>query len=178
MTVIPFVIGALRTLLKGFVKDLEDFEIRGQEETIQTKAFLGSASILRKVLETWGDLVLFKLQWKTISLCWWEKLSRSNVIIIIIIIKKWTSRIFELISTILWSPSYCNIIQKVNHKDEISWRRTSNNRKITIMRMDNIFSRVNNKRQFKKQTKMIFFLSVDFHVIHVETCRNFICNSF
>ena len=34
---------------------LEDLEIRGQEETIQTTAFLRLARILRRVLETWGD---------------------------------------------------------------------------------------------------------------------------
>ena len=34
MTVIPIVIGALRTIPKGLVKGLEDLEIRGQVETI------------------------------------------------------------------------------------------------------------------------------------------------
>ena len=49
---IPIVIGALGTISKGYVKGLEDFEIRGQMETIQTTALLRSARILRWVLET------------------------------------------------------------------------------------------------------------------------------
>ena len=44
-------IGALRTIPKGLVQ-LEDLEIRGQVETIQTTALLKSARILRRVLET------------------------------------------------------------------------------------------------------------------------------
>ena len=38
VTVIPIVIGALRTIPKGLIKELEDLEIREQEETIQTTA--------------------------------------------------------------------------------------------------------------------------------------------
>ena len=55
---------ALGTILKGLAKGLEDLEIRGQVETIQT---LRSVRILRKVLETWGNLLSLKLQWETIS---------------------------------------------------------------------------------------------------------------
>ena len=51
VTVIPIVIGALVTILKGFVKGLVDLEIR-QMKTIQTTALLTSVRILRKVLET------------------------------------------------------------------------------------------------------------------------------
>ena len=36
VTVIPIVVGAHGTILKGFVKGLEDLEIRGQVETTQT----------------------------------------------------------------------------------------------------------------------------------------------
>ena len=53
MTVIPFVVGALGTIPKGLVNELEDLEIKGQvEETIQSTALLRSARIQRKVLET------------------------------------------------------------------------------------------------------------------------------
>ena len=45
----------------GLVKGLEEFEIRGQVETIQTIALLRSARILRKVLETSGNLLSLKL---------------------------------------------------------------------------------------------------------------------
>ena len=43
----------------------EWIRIRGQEETIQTTALLKSAWILRRVMKTWADLLLLKLQWKT-----------------------------------------------------------------------------------------------------------------
>ena len=36
-----------------------------------------SARIVRKVLETWGDLLSLKLQWKTISLRWYEKFEKN-----------------------------------------------------------------------------------------------------
>ena len=43
VTVILIVIGALCTVTKGFVKGLEDLEIGGGVETVQTTAFLKSA---------------------------------------------------------------------------------------------------------------------------------------
>ena len=52
VTIIPIVIGALGTVTKGLVQKLEDLEIRGQVETVQTTALLRSARILRRVLET------------------------------------------------------------------------------------------------------------------------------
>ena len=52
VTFIPIVIGALGTVTKGLVKGLENLEIRGRVETIQTTALLGSARILRRMLET------------------------------------------------------------------------------------------------------------------------------
>ena len=51
VTVIPLIIGLLGTISKVLVKGLEDLEIRGQVETIQTTALLRPARILRKVLE-------------------------------------------------------------------------------------------------------------------------------
>ena len=50
--IIPIVIGALGTVTKGLIKGLEDLEINGRVETIQTIALLRSARILRRVLET------------------------------------------------------------------------------------------------------------------------------
>ena len=58
---IPIVIGALGTVTKGLTKGLEDLKIRGQVETIQTTALLRSARILRRVLETWGDLMSLRV---------------------------------------------------------------------------------------------------------------------
>ena len=56
VTVMPIVINALGMIPKGLVKGLEVLEI-GQAETIQTTPFLRSAGILRRVLETRGDLL-------------------------------------------------------------------------------------------------------------------------
>ena len=52
VTIIPIVIGAFGTVTKGLLKGLEDFEVSGRVETIQTTALLKTARILRRVLET------------------------------------------------------------------------------------------------------------------------------
>ena len=67
VTIVPIVIGALGTVTKGLLKGLEDWDLGGRVETIQTTALLKTDIILRKVLETWGDLLSLKLQWKTTS---------------------------------------------------------------------------------------------------------------
>ena len=67
VTIIPIVIGAFGTVTKGLLKGLEDLEVCGRVETIQTTALLKTARILRRVLETWGDLLSLNLQWKTLS---------------------------------------------------------------------------------------------------------------
>ena len=64
---ILIVIGALGIIPEGFVKGLVDLKIIGQVETILTAELLNSVRILRKVQETWGDLLSLKLQWETIS---------------------------------------------------------------------------------------------------------------
>ena len=56
VTVIGIIIVGFGTVTKGLVKEQEDLEIRGRVETIQTTALLRSAWILRRVLETCGDL--------------------------------------------------------------------------------------------------------------------------
>ena len=63
VTIIPIVIGAFGAV-KGLLKCLEDSEIGGRVETFQTTALLKTARILRRVLETWGDLLSLNLQWK------------------------------------------------------------------------------------------------------------------
>ena len=65
-TIILIVIGALATVTKVLLKEMEDLEIRGQVETIETKALLRSARILRRLLETWEDLLSLRLQEKTV----------------------------------------------------------------------------------------------------------------
>ena len=72
--IVPIVIGAWGPITKGLLKGLEDLEVRGQVETIQTTALLRTTRILRRILETWGDLLSLKLQWETISEHWCEKL--------------------------------------------------------------------------------------------------------
>ena len=67
VTIVPIVIGALGTITKVSLKGLEDLEVGGRVETIQTTALLRTARTLRRVLETRGELLSFKLQWKTIS---------------------------------------------------------------------------------------------------------------
>ena len=65
--IIPIVIGAFGTVTKELLKGLEDLEIRGRVETIETTTLLRTARILRRVLETWEDFQSLKFQWKTIS---------------------------------------------------------------------------------------------------------------
>ena len=67
VTMIPIVIGAFGTVTKGLLKELENLEVAGRVETIQTTTLLRTAKILRRVLETWGDLLSLRLQCKTIS---------------------------------------------------------------------------------------------------------------
>ena len=52
LTIIPIVIGAFGTVTKELLKGLEDLEVGGKVETIQTTALLKRARILRRVLET------------------------------------------------------------------------------------------------------------------------------
>ena len=74
VTIIPILIGAFGTVTKWLLKGLEELEVGGRVETIQTTALLRMSRILRRVLETWGDLLSLNLQWTTISLPWCEKL--------------------------------------------------------------------------------------------------------
>ena len=67
VTIVPIVIGTLGTVTKGILKGLEDLEVGGRVDTIQTTTLRRTARILRRVLETWGDLLSLKPQWKTIS---------------------------------------------------------------------------------------------------------------
>ena len=55
VTIIPIVIRAFGTVTKGSLKGLEDLEVGGRVETIQTITLLRTARILRRVLGTWGD---------------------------------------------------------------------------------------------------------------------------
>ena len=50
--IVQIVTGALGTITKGLLKRLEDLEVGGRVETIQTTALLRTARILRRVQET------------------------------------------------------------------------------------------------------------------------------
>ena len=52
VTIIPIVISAFGTVTKGLLKGLEDLEVGGRVETIQTTVLWKTARILRRVLET------------------------------------------------------------------------------------------------------------------------------
>ena len=55
------------TIVPIKLKGLENLEVGGRGETIQTTALLRTARILRRVLETWEDLLSLRFKWKTIS---------------------------------------------------------------------------------------------------------------
>ena len=59
--IIPIVIGALVTVIKRLIQGQEDFKITGWVETNQTTALLRSARVLRRVLESWRDLLSLNL---------------------------------------------------------------------------------------------------------------------
>ena len=52
VTIIPIIMGAFGTVTKGLLKGLDDLEVGGRVETIQTTALLRTARIQRRVLET------------------------------------------------------------------------------------------------------------------------------
>ena len=62
VTIISVVIGAFGTVTKGLLKRLENLEVGGRVETIQTTALLRMSRILRRVLDILGDLLFLKLQ--------------------------------------------------------------------------------------------------------------------
>ena len=51
-TVGPIIVDDLDRVTKGLIQGLEDFEIRGRMETIQSTSLLRSARVLRRVRET------------------------------------------------------------------------------------------------------------------------------
>ena len=61
VTIIPIVISAFGTVTKGLLKGQGELEVGGRVQTIQTTALLRTARILRRVLETCGNLLSLKL---------------------------------------------------------------------------------------------------------------------
>ena len=83
VTIVPIVIGAFGTVTKELWKCLEDLEVGRRVETIQMTALLKTTRILRRFLETWGDLLSLKLQWKKPSADADVKIAKGIIIIII-----------------------------------------------------------------------------------------------
>ena len=73
VTMIPIGIGALGPVTNVLEERLEESEIRGKIETIQTTALLRLVRVLRRVLEIWRDLLSLKLTWKNSTSYWYEK---------------------------------------------------------------------------------------------------------
>ena len=65
VTIVPIVIGDFGAITKVLLKGLEDLEVGGRVETLQMIALQSTARILKRFLETWGDLLSLKLQWKS-----------------------------------------------------------------------------------------------------------------
>ena len=103
VTFIPIVVAVLGTVTERLLKGLENLEIRWCVETIQT-----TTTILRRVLENWGNLLSLKLQWKTISQRLCEKLSRNKIMIYVrvcVCVWQWTTSYilrFELFIKNMW----------------------------------------------------------------------------
>ena len=74
VTIIPILIDAFGTVTKGLLISQEDLKVGSRVLTIQTTTLLKTARILRRVLETWGDLLPLNLHWKIISWRWCKKL--------------------------------------------------------------------------------------------------------
>ncbi len=53
VTIIPIVIGAFGTITKGLLKGLEDLEVGGRVETIQTTTLLRLARIVLLFMAKW-----------------------------------------------------------------------------------------------------------------------------
>ena len=67
VTAIAIVFSTLRTVPKSLTRGLEDLIIGGRIDIVQTTLLLRSVRILRKVIETWGDLLSPRLELKTID---------------------------------------------------------------------------------------------------------------
>ena len=65
-TIVSIVISGLATVTKGLIQGVDDLKIRRRVETIKTTALFWSARIMKRVLETCGDLLSLKLQRETI----------------------------------------------------------------------------------------------------------------
>ena len=53
--------------------------MRGRIKTTETSVLVRSARILKRLLETWEDLLSLGLWWKATSKCWCEKFSRREI---------------------------------------------------------------------------------------------------
>ena len=66
--IITRAVGSVGTALKCLERRLDEFDIRGKIDIIQTSSLLISTWLLRKVLETRGDLLPLRIQPKKITI--------------------------------------------------------------------------------------------------------------
>ena len=76
--IVPFVIGALGTITTRIIKRPGGLGSWWMGRTIQMTALLRTARMLRRVLETWGDLLSLNLQWKNQLTLMWKILNNNN----------------------------------------------------------------------------------------------------
>ena len=81
------VVGALRSVSKKLAGHLEQLGIKNRTRTMQKSALLGSAHILRKVLEVWG--LGMRLDWIFLP----RENPCAKFYIIIIVIPSWSQRL-------------------------------------------------------------------------------------
>ena len=82
VTIIPIVNGAFGIVTNELQKEMENLEVGGRVETIQTTALLRKARILRKIMETKGNLLSLKKRPPAIT----DMKNSHDIIIMIIII--------------------------------------------------------------------------------------------
>ena len=72
--IIPIVIRAFGTVTKGLLKALEDLEVGGRVETIQTTVIENGQNSKKSPRDLRRFEWQLNLQWKTLNLRWCEKL--------------------------------------------------------------------------------------------------------
>ena len=67
-----------KTVYKGLEKRLKESDIRGRSDNLQTIGLLKLNRILRRVLDTWGEILSLRLQWKITSYSLSENTQGTN----------------------------------------------------------------------------------------------------
>ena len=78
VTLVSTLIGGLGNILMKGIRGLEVLKIGGRSVTIVSTELLRSATVQRRILETWGHMMSLRILWKTNSKRLWEILSRND----------------------------------------------------------------------------------------------------